>query len=336
VAVPGSGQPSPPEPRPGGPQHPPAQYPPAQYPPAQYPPAQYPPAQYPPAQYPPPDRLGGVYGLGPNTRCYAHPDRLAGAVCRSCNRPICADCMVAAPVGWHCRQCVRRSSRQSPVVRYRPGGPGAQGVGRYPVTVVLIAACVAVYIGTIADPNLTGAWEEWGVAVQAGEWYRLFTSIFIHYSVLHIGLDMVSLFFVGRIIEPVVGPWRYLALFLVTGFGGSVAFYLTAAPLDASAGASGAIFGLFGAFFVLARRARTNTSGIVGLIAINLFLSFSVPGIAWEAHIGGLLVGLAVASGLGLARGRPHEVVSDVAVFACATVVLSLLMLLAPGSVNLG
>ncbi|MGA3221613.1 MAG: rhomboid family intramembrane serine protease, partial [Acidimicrobiales bacterium] len=139
-------------------------------------------------------------------------------------------------------------------------------------------------------------------------------------------------------VEPVLGKWRYLALFLVSGLGGAVGSYLFANPFDEAVGASGAIFGLFGAYFVLARRASANTSGIVVLIVINLVFSFSVPGIAWQDHVGGLVTGLVVAAGLGLARHGRHrqEVIADVAVLAATCVALGLLLLLPPGVVNLG
>ncbi len=115
-----------------------------------------------------------------------------------------------------------------------------------------------------------------------------------------------------------------------------MATYVLGNLTTASAGASGAIFGLFGAYFIVARRARLNTSGIVSLIGINLVFSFVVPDINWLAHLGGLATGLVVAGGLGLARGRRWQVLADVLVLAGAGAVLGLLLLLPPGTVNLG
>jgi membrane associated rhomboid family serine protease len=277
-------------------------------------------------------------GLGPNTRCEYHPDRLASSVCRSCNRPICSDCMVQAPVGWHCRQCVKREAKKSPVVRYRPGTPGAVSLSRVPVTMGLIIVCVALYVASSADPNLLNDYAEWGIGIETGQWYRLFTSIFFHLDFLHIALNMISLLVIGRLVEPLLGKWRYLALFLVTGFGGAVASYLLTNPLTPSVGASGAIFGLFGAYFVIARRAAADTSGILVLIVINLVYSFAVPGISWQDHLGGLATGLVVAAGFGLARGRRRqlEILADVVVLTAVCVALVLLMLLPAGVANLG
>ena len=284
-----------------------------------------------------PTNAPGPETLGPNTRCYLHPDRLAGAVCRSCGNPICADCMVEAPVGWHCTRCVKHNARRSPVARYRPGTAGLPRVRQAPVTLTIIAVCVVLYLASTSDPTLLDQAAEWGIGIQQGQWWRLFTSIFFHVDILHITLDMVALLVIGRLIEPVIGPWRYTALFLLSGLGGSVAAYLLSSPQSAAVGASGAIFGLFGAYFVLARRAAADTTGILVLIAINLAFSFSVAGIAWQAHIGGLVTGVVVAAGLGLGRGRRRqvEIAADVAVIALACLALGLLMTLPPGVANL-
>lgn len=287
----------------------------------------------------PPGGAGGPGGpgggdwngeLGPNTRCYAHADRLAGAVCRSCRRPICAECMVQAPVGWHCRQCVRRNARTSPVIRYRPGtNVGGSFVRNAPVTATLMAICIIAYVVQQAYPPLTDDALFWGAQIHYNDqWYRLITSIFLHdpSDPLHIVTNMLSLFFIGTPVEPALGRLRYLALFLVSGLGGSVACYLFT-PLDqGSLGASGAIFGLLGAFFILARRARLNTSGILVIIGINLALSFSIPGISWQAHIGGLVTGLVLAGAFGLARQRRQVVPISAGALILCTIVLCLLV----------
>jgi membrane associated rhomboid family serine protease len=209
-------------------------------------------------------------------------------------------------------------------------------MSQVPVTMSLIGVCVVVYIVS-QNVDLMYRWEQiGGNEYYLGQWYRLFTSIFIHYTFFHILLNMISLLIIGRLVEPVLGKWRYLAVFLVAGLGGSVACYVFTSPIAQSAGASGAIFGLFGAYFVLARRARTDTSGILVLIAINLFYSFVVPGISWQAHIGGLVTGAVLAGGLGLGRRGRHELVIDILAVAGVCVVLGLPLLLAPGAVNLG
>ncbi len=240
--------------------------------------------------------------------------------------------MVQAPVGWQCHQCVRQNARKSPVVRYQPGAVTLPGLLQTPVTLALIAICVVLYGASTIYPNLLNDTAEWGALVDSGQAYRLFTSIFFHVDFLHITLNMISLLIIGRLVEPALGKWRYLALFLVAGLGGSVAAYLLTTPTTPSVGASGAIFGLFGAYFVLARRAAANTSGILVLIGVNLAYSFAVPGISWQAHVGGLITGVVLAAGFGLGRRhRRQEVAMDVLMVAVVCLVLGLLLLLPPG-----
>lgn len=231
--------------------------------------------------------------------------------------------MVQAPVGWHCRSCVRRNARKSPVVRYQPSNRGMLGFWQTPVTAALIIINVAGYLAELAIPHLQRDGSEVGYYVYYGDWYRLVTNMFLHVSVLHIGMNMLSLLWIGRAVEPALGRWRYLGLYLVAGYGGSVACYLFSNPFQGAVGASGAIFGLLGAFFILARRARVDTSGILVMIGINLAFSFSVPGIAWQAHIGGLVTGMALAGVFGLARQRRHVVPVSVTALVLTTLALT-------------
>ena len=278
-------------------------------------------------------------GLGPNTRCYEHPDRLASAVCRSCNRPICTVCMTEAPVGWQCHQCVRRNARRSPVTRYQPGAVRMPRLSQTPVTTALIVINAVLFVAASASDTLTAnSWVYPIVMQNGGQWYRLFSSFFVTNSFLDVALNMWCLLIIGRLIEPALGKWRFLALYLLSGLGGSVAYYLLGNPLEPAAGASGAIFGLFGAYFVLARRSSANTSGIVALIGINLVFSFVIPNVAWQAHIGGLVTGLAVAGGFALARrqrrDRRRELVSDVVTIVIVCIALGFLLFLPPGAIN--
>jgi membrane associated rhomboid family serine protease len=139
---------------------------------------------------------------------------------------------------------------------------------------------------------------QYRAGVADGEYYRLFTNMFVHYGLIHLALNMWALWVLGRELEARLGPTRFLTLYLVAGLGGGVACYLFT-PAAQSAGASGAIYGLFGALFVVFRKLNLNTSYIVGILAFNLFLSFRVPGISIAAHLGGLatgtLVGVALA-----------------------------------------
>ena len=132
--------------------------------------------------------------------------------------------------------------------------------------------------------------------ISAGEFYRLVTSMFLHLGPLHLLTNMWALWVVGRTLEAVLGPIRFLVLYLVAGLGGSVAVYIFA-PYPGGAGASGAIFGLFAALFIILRRLKRDTSSLIPLLVINLAISF-LPGISLTAHVGGLITGAIVAFAL--------------------------------------
>jgi len=291
--------------------------------------------------------------------CYVHPGRLASSVCRRCNRPICTECMTEAPVGWQCRSCVREGARSSPVRRWQPGrqGYGRLGATRMtPMVIALIAVNVIVYVWEMSSKAgvlfVNGQFVgqcphsvecNYGLlpaAVHQGEWYRLISAAFLHANIEHIAFNMFTLAIVGAPIEAELGKVRFLALYFVSALGGSVGSYLLSEPLQIGVGASGAIFGLMGAYFVIARRRRWDSSAILALIIINLLISFASTGIDWRAHLGGLVVGAVV--GLAMSRsasgwqlGRAGELVVGVGFAIVVAGVLSLLVTLPPGQVNL-
>ena len=236
-------------------------------------------------------------------RCYRHPDRETFVKCQRCGRPICGQCQTLAPVGVHCPECVREArgsaaSSARPIGRrfanaLRPSG------GRPVVTYTIIALCLVIY----AVQYVTGGTNSpvttlfWYAPIQtATQPWRMLTSLFLHESPLHVLLNMYSLFLVGPALESMLGRVRYLALFLIAGFGGSVGVLLIGSPQTAVLGASGAIFGLFGAYFLIARRLGGNATQFLVVIVLNLVIGF-IPGfgIAWQAHVGGLITGLAIA-----------------------------------------
>jgi membrane associated rhomboid family serine protease len=263
-------------------------------------------------------------------RCYRHPDRETGISCTRCDRPICPECMISASVGFQCPECVRggsparaASSGASAVGRPRAraggdpqraarprtlaGGP----IARDPrlLTKILIGLNVAVWIAVlvggdriVSDLAMIGEWPpapftpDQGVA--EGQWYRMLTAVFLHQQVMHIGVNMLSLWWLGGPLEAVFGRVRYLALFLLSGLGGSALTYLVADPHEASLGASGAIFGLLGATAVVVRRLNYDMRPVIALLVLNLIFSFAWPDIAWQAHVGGLIVGAAVGYGM--------------------------------------
>lgn len=173
------------------------------------------------------------------------------------------------------------------------------------VTRALIGVNVAVFLLGMAVSgldvrfgNLALAGDGTGavIGVAHGQVYRLITAAFLHAGLLHIGTNMLALFSVGPALEAALGRVRYLALYLLAALGGSVLSFLVSPPTTVGVGASGAIFGLFGAYYVVVRRIGGDTGQIVGAIAINLVITFTIPLIDWRAHVGGLVTGAAVAA----------------------------------------
>ncbi|MET8814491.1 rhomboid family intramembrane serine protease [Streptomyces sp. NPDC004549] len=245
--------------------------------------------------------------------CYRHPDRETGVRCTRCDRPICPECMVDASVGFHCPDCVRGTAHTPASGAAAPAPPSAAprtlAGGRHTadprlVTKVLIGLNVVFFVvQQIVGGAFTNRFELIGNAlvpqlgvqgVADGQYYRLLTAMFLHGGFLHIAFNMLSLWWIGGPLEAALGRARYLSLYLVSGLAGSALSYLMVAPNEPSLGASGAIYGLFGATVVLVRRLDYDMRPVIALLVVNLIITFQVPGIAWQAHIGGLVAGLGV------------------------------------------
>jgi membrane associated rhomboid family serine protease len=236
--------------------------------------------------------------------CYRHPDRETRVSCSSCGRPICPDCMTPTPVGMRCPECIRQRTK----VVQGAGGGGGQGFMSAPATFVLIGLNVIAYLIEIASGSggLGGVSGKividfglFGPSVAEGEWYRLVTSGFLHANLLHIGFNVLLIFFLGRLLEPALGTPRFVLLYFASLLAGSLGVML----LDPNAltyGASGAVFGLAGATFVIARgRGMDAIASQIGfLIVFNLVFSFAVPHISVGAHLGGLVGGVLCASAI--------------------------------------
>ncbi|NEB79710.1 rhomboid family intramembrane serine protease [Streptomyces sp. SID14478] len=242
--------------------------------------------------------------------CYRHPDRPTGVRCTRCERPICPDCMVSASVGFQCPECVRSGSGtgHAPSANQpRTVAGGTVAADPRLVTKILIGLCLAAFVVQMAGAagdRFTDRFEMLGLAwvpslggpegVAEGQWYRLLTAMFLHGSYIHIAFNMLSLWWVGGPLEAALGRARYLALYFVSGLAGSALSYLLAAANQPSLGASGAIFGLFGATALLMRRLNYDMRPVIALLVINLVITFGWSNIAWQAHIGGLVGGLVV------------------------------------------
>jgi membrane associated rhomboid family serine protease len=236
--------------------------------------------------------------------CYRHPGRETYVSCVRCGRHACPDCLRSAAVGQQCVDCVREGNRG-----VRPGGTvfGGRPTAGATVTWALVAINVLLYLVELVHPSLANDWAMLGRAeivnggplqgVSQGQWYRLITSAFLPppglsgLGPLDIAFNMWALILVGPALEKLLGHARYLTVYLVSAIGGSVMFYLIGPANVEALGASGAIFGLFGAWFVVARRLRLDSRWIVTVVVLNLVLGFVVPGIAWQAHVGGILAG---------------------------------------------
>ncbi|MEV7319985.1 rhomboid family intramembrane serine protease [Streptomyces sp. NPDC093970] len=276
--------------------------------------------------------------------CYRHQDRETGVRCTRCERPICPECMVSASVGFQCPDCVRGTTpgvSGPPPADTRPRTIAGGTVAADPrlLTKILIGVNLAVFLVQIAVGwTFTGDFELFGrigtEGVAEGQYYRLLTAMFLHdpQNYMHIVFNMLSLWWIGGPLEAALGRARYLALYFVSGLAGSALTYLLVAPTGASLGASGAIFGLFGATAVLIRRLNYDMRPIIALLVINLIFTFH-GGIAWQAHIGGLVAG--VVTGYAMVHA-PRERRNLIQYGTCALVLLLTLVITVVRTAQLG
>jgi membrane associated rhomboid family serine protease len=228
--------------------------------------------------------------------CYRHPGRETNVQCSNCGRPICPDCMTVTPVGMRCPECARERTR---VTRMTPG----VHLGRAPATYVLIAMNVIGFLAEVATGSPVGFTFEasgsvfrhgalFGPAVADGDWYRLLTSGFLHAGLLHIAFNMFALYILGGLLEPGIGTPRFLAVYFVSLLAGSFGVLLLT-PDTPSIGASGAVFGLMSAAFIIARHRGVEqlATQIGAYIILNIIFTLGVRNISIGAHFGGLIGG---------------------------------------------
>jgi membrane associated rhomboid family serine protease len=252
--------------------------------------------------------------------CYRHPDRETGLSCSVCERPICTECMTMAPVGIRCPE---HSGKPQGVQRVTSGARrfGFEGTGAL-VTKTLIGLNVLVFLVNLAqgaslsrnagelyrDGGLTAQGTFDGVhviGVAEGEWWRMLTAAFLHGNLLHLGMNMLMLWWIGAPVEEALGRGRFLALYIVSALAGSAGALLLS-PNAFTVGASGAIFGILGAALVFERQGVHVLGGAaLSIIVLNLVLTLAVPNISIGGHLGGLVGG--ALCGLALSRfGRGH------------------------------
>ena len=268
-------------------------------------------------------------------RCYRHPDRETYVRCQRCNRPICPECQIPAAVGVQCPDDVREGNRSVRQARTTLGGV-VRGAGT-PVTIAILAVTVLVSgldlfgMGAVGDelamvPGLPGR-----IGIVDGQYYRLLTAALVHGNVIHLAVNMYSLWVLGSQLEPLLGRSRFLGLYVLGAIGGSAVSYAFNAPivdgrfLFASVGASGAIFALLGAMLPVMRKLQYDLRPLFVLLAINAFIGFQFPQIDWKAHLGGLLVGMSVGAALAYAPRERRTQVQGAA-FAVALVAVAVVV----------
>ena len=257
--------------------------------------------------------------------CPRHPDTVAYVRCQRCDRPTCPACQVPSTVGVHCVDCARQSQAGRRQARTLLGGTVVSGAV---VTKVLIGLCVAAYAIQILVPAL-----DFQLAfvpeLAASEPWRFLTTAFLHANYMHLGFNMWALWVLGGVLEPVLGRWRFTAIYLLSALGGSTAIYWLSWPgtdswITMTVGASGAVFGLFSTMFVVQRRFGRDTSGIVALLAINAVISFLGANTSWQGHLGGLIVGGIVAAVYAWAPRGKRQSVGIAGTVAVAVVLVGL------------
>lgn len=247
--------------------------------------------------------------------------------------------MVLASVGHQCRDCVAEGRKSQRQARTHFGGTAAGQSGT--VTKALMGINAAVFLLTLAlygvgalgslrtplhtlgavlgitrtdgpERSYIGAFPDLGivsVGIDDGAFHRLLTSMFLHYGLIHLLLNMYVLWILGRPLEAALGRWRFLALYLIAGLGGSVAVDLFS-PLSFTAGASGAIFGLFSAYFLILRKLGRDAAAILPVIVINLVLTFAFADyISVAGHLGGFVIGAVCGAGLAYAPRQNRTLV---------------------------
>ncbi|RRC95443.1 rhomboid family intramembrane serine protease [Schaalia canis] len=234
--------------------------------------------------------------------CPRHPHERSVDYCKRCNRPMCVACAIPTEVRAICVDCTTSTAKR---MRARSFG--------MPVTTALIGLCAVLYVADWLLPVY-----QWFAFYPPSAYYepwRFLTTAFLHSGLMHLAFNMLALYWMGQYLEPLMGTMRYIGLYALSALGGTtfVLAWVLVSPASfttVTVGASGAVFGLFGAIFVLQKAVGADTRSIFVLLAINLAYGFIVPGISWQGHVGGLLVGVAVAWLL-LKTDRPRPGVTE-------------------------
>ncbi len=294
--------------------------------------------------------------------CYRHPDRETWIRCQRCEKPICPDCMRDAAVGFHCPDCVKEANKGSRQNRAMYGGERSADARL--TSYVLIGINVFIWLAVVATgwknselisrlalvpkgtceslsssgyyPSAVGEQlctlgtqgdGSWVPGVADGAVWQLITSQFLHVEIWHIAGNMLALWMLGPQLEAVLGRMRFVALYLLSGLAGSVAVLWLSGPSGLTLGASGAIYGLFGAYAVIAHKARGDLRSIATLLAVNLFITFAIPNISWQGHLGGIVGGALIAAVIAYAPRARRSLVQGLGLAGFLLVLVALIAL---------
>ncbi len=267
--------------------------------------------------------------------CYRHPDRRSYVLCQRCLRTICPECQTQGAVGVVCPECMKEQRDSTPrpvrraaaIAKVRDSRPLATywilGITALVSLVAMIPGVpvsgLLLFNSVFVDPAVGYPFEPW----------RVLTVLLVHGGFAHLGLNMLALWLIGRSLEPLLGRGRFLALYLLSGLGGSVAVALLA-PYTSVVGASGAIFGMFGALLVIGRHIGANVTGIAIILAINLAIGFFPGfGISWQAHVGGLIVGALIGLVYSRTRRSDQRTLQIILLAAIGAALVAVLVVLA-------
>lgn len=247
--------------------------------------------------------------------CYRHTERETYISCQRCGKPICPDCMNDAAVGFHCPDCVREGAKSTRSGRTAYGGTRSGDPSL--TSKVLVGINAAVWVLILATGGGSSDWVlrlalipdvvcarfnavqgclQVQDGVATGAYWQLVTSMFTHVEIWHIGFNMLALWILGPQLEAALGRTRFLALYLLSGLAGSATVYWLSAANGLTLGASGAIFGLLGALLVVALKVGGEAQGLLVWIGLNFVITFTIPNISWQGHLGGFVGGAAIAA----------------------------------------
>lgn len=278
---------------------------------------------------------GGMPPAGGVPVCPRHPDRESYIRCQRCERPVCTECQRSAPVGFQCVDCVAAQAKTVRTARTTLGGSVQRG-GLTATTAIMVLCGIAYALQWVGAFDITRQFM-FVPALALREPWTFLTAAFLHSPnfLLHIVFNMYALWLGGPYLENLIGRARFVALYLLSAVGGSVGFLLLATPgatsqswFTGTVGASGAVFGLWGAITVINRKLGRDIGGMIALLLINTAIGF-FPGlsIAWQAHLGGLVTGALAGAVLAYAPRERRALLQPIGLAALFVLLGALVML---------